>query len=141
MPDHWLRFTSGSVIGYASPKTVLLFSCILSTFVIGVGYKGTLLSMLVKKEYEHPIDTVQDLVECGLPLFIPAKTSIHSALRDDSRDSVQLIMKTRSEAYPFRGVNPPWVVESYVNSKFLSEVKPCWSISRSCSPLFWWHGN
>ena len=141
MPDHWLRFTSDSVIGYASPKTVLLFSCILSTFVIGVGYKGTLLSMLVKKEYEHPIDTVQDLVECGLPLFIPAKTSIHSALRDDSRDSVQLIMKTRSEAYPFRGVNPPWVVESYVNSKFLSEAKPCWSISRSCSPLFWWHGH
>ena len=141
MPDHWLRFTSGSDFGYASPKTVFLFSCILSTFVIGVGYKGTLLSMLVKKEYEHPIDTVQDLVECGLPLFIPAKTSIHSALRDDSRDSVQLIMKTRSEAYPFRGVNPPWVVESYVNSKFLSEAKPCWSISRSCSPLFWWHGH
>ena len=72
-----------------------------------------------KKEYEQPIDTVQDLVEDGRPLYIPSKTSIFSALRDDSRESVQLIMKARSKAYPFAGVNPPWVVESYVIIKLL----------------------
>ena len=68
-------------------------------FIISVGYKGTLLSMLVKKEYEQPIDTVQHLVEDGRPLYIAAKTSIFSALRDDSRESVQLIMKAQSKSY------------------------------------------
>ena len=72
--------------------------------------------MLVRKEYERPIDTVQDLIEYGLPMYIPARTSIYSALRDDSRESVQLLMKTQSKAYPFAGVNPTWVVESYVYS-------------------------
>ena len=78
---------------------------------MGLGYKETLLSMLVKKEYEHPIDTIKDLVEYRLPLYIPAKTSIYSALRDDSRESVQLIMKTQAKTYPFAGINPFWVEE------------------------------
>ena len=67
--------------------------------------------MLVKKEYEQPIDTIKDLVEYGLPVYIPAKTSIYSALRDDSRESVRLIMKTQAKTYPFAGVNPSWVEE------------------------------
>ena len=70
--------------------------------------------MLVKKEYERPIDTVQHLVEDGRPLYIAAKTSIFSALRDDSRESVQLIMKAQSKLYRFAGRFPLWVVESYV---------------------------
>ena len=72
--------------------------------------------MLVRKEYEDPIDTVQDLIEYGLPMYIPAQTSIYSALRDDSRESVQLLMKTQSKTYPFGGVNPTWVLEWYVYS-------------------------
>ena len=72
--------------------------------------------MLVRKEYERPIDTVQDLIEYGLPMYIPARTSIYSALRDDSRESVQLLMKTHSKTYPFAGVNPAWVMEWYVYS-------------------------
>ena len=112
VPTHLFKLTRNIRSGYTSPRAIFLLFCVLSMFIISVGYKGTLLSMLVKKEYEQPIDTVQHLVEDGRPLYIPSKTSIFSALRDDSRESVQLIMKARSKAYPFAGVNPPWVVES-----------------------------
>ena len=114
VPTHLFKLTRNIRSGYTSPRAIFLLFCVLSMFIISVGYKGTLLSMLVKKEYEQPIDTVQHLVEDGRPLYIPSKTSIFSALRDDSRESVQLIMQARSKAYPFAGVNPPWVVESYV---------------------------
>ena len=112
VPTHLFKFTHIIRIGYASPKAIFLLFCVTSLFIIGVGYKGTLLSMLVKKEYERPIDTVQHLVEDGRPLYIAAKTSIFSALRDDSRESVQLIMKAQSKLYPFAGRFPLWVVES-----------------------------
>ena len=114
VPTHLFKLTHNIRSGYASPKAIFLLSCILSMFIISAGYKGTLLSMLVKKEYEQPIDTVQHLVEDGRPLYIPSKTSIFSALRDDSRESVKLIMKSRSKAYRFAGGFPTWVVKSYV---------------------------
>ena len=114
VPNYLFKLTHNIRSGYASPKAIFLLFCVISMFVISVGYKGTLLSMLVKKEYERPIDTVQHLIEDGRPLYIAAKTSIFSALRDDSRESVQLIMKAQSKLYRFAGRFPLWVVESYV---------------------------
>ena len=114
VPTHLFKFTHIIRIGYASPKAIFLLFCVISMFIISVGYKGTLLSMLVKKDYERPIDNVQHLIEDGRPLYIAAKTSIFSALRDDSRESVKLIMKSRSKAYRFAGGFPTWVVKSYV---------------------------
>ena len=112
VPTHLFKLTRNIRSGYTSPRAIFLLFCVLSMFIISVGYKGTLLSMLVKKEYEQPIDTVQHLVEDGRPLYIPSKTSIFSALRDDSRESVQLIMKAQSKLYRFAGRFPLWVVES-----------------------------
>ena len=72
VPQYWLHFGSGS-----SARNVFLGSCLIFGFLLGFVYKEELLSMLVKKEYERPIDTLEDLIKCGLPIYLPARTSLY----------------------------------------------------------------
>ena len=72
VPHYWLHFDSGR-----SARNMFLCSCLIFGFLMGFVYKEKLLSMLVKKEYERPIDTLEDLIKCGLPIYLPARTSIY----------------------------------------------------------------
>ena len=93
-------------------KMFLVGTCLFSGLVLGYSYKGNLLSQIVKKQYEAPIDNVQGILDSGLQVYIPARTSIYHALKGDPRRDVQLFMKRQAKTYPFSGVIPPWIIES-----------------------------
>ena len=80
----------------------LLFGCI---------YKDKLVSSLVAKEHEQPIDTIQDLLDSGLTLFYPAKSGYSRALAEDPRMEVQQVMKKQASGFPFFGLAPSWVID------------------------------
>ena len=93
-------------------KTFLIGTCLSSGLVLGYSYKGNLLSQIVKKQYETPIDNVQGVLDSGLQVYIPARTSIYHALKGDPRKDVQKFMKSQAKTYPFVGVIPQWIIES-----------------------------
>ena len=79
--------------------------------ILGYCYKGILLSTLVAKDYEKPIDTVQDLLDSGRKMFYPGGTPIARSIVTDPRDEIQQVVKTNAEGFPFAGVFPLSVVE------------------------------
>ena len=99
VPQHWLHWQKGS-----QAINVATGVWLLATVVISFGYSGTLLSSLVMKEYEQPIDSVDDLIARGMPLLVPTKTMLHNALLMDPRRSVQVLMKTLAITKPYE----PW---------------------------------
>ena len=80
-------------------------------FILGYCYKEKLVSSLVAKDYEKPIDTVQDLLDSGLKMYYPGGTPFARAIATDPRDEIQQVMKNNAEGFPFSGVFPPGVIE------------------------------
>ena len=52
-------------------------------------YKSNLLASLVKKEYEQPVDTFEDLLKSDAKLFIPSGTSVPYLMSDSPRKVVR----------------------------------------------------
>ena len=82
-------------------RNILICMSLFSGLILGLLYKDKLISSLVAKEYEKPIDTIQDLLESGLTLFYPAKTGYSRALAEDSRVEIQQVMKNQASGFPF----------------------------------------
>ena len=72
-------------------RKILIFQCILLGNFLIMGYKSTLLSTLVPIHYESTIDTLSDLHQSGLPLFIAKDTILHHSFAKDPRQIMKLI--------------------------------------------------
>ena len=51
-------------------ENVIILIWMFTGFLITSGYKSVLLSTLVSIEYERPIDTIYDLLQTEMPIFI-----------------------------------------------------------------------
>ena len=60
-------------------------------FLITSAYKSVLLSTLVSIEYERPIDTVDDLIETDMPIFMERETV--QLFKFNSRNDIQELGK------------------------------------------------
>ncbi len=65
----------------ASPLSIILWLWLPMGLILSLAYRSNLLAMLVKNEYEAPIDTVDDAVASGGVLFVPEKTWPHEILK------------------------------------------------------------
>ena len=74
-------------------------------------YLSVLLSNLTRKEYEKPVDYIEDVLETDYKFCVPGGTRILGVLQKDPRDKIKTAMQTRLVAFPFRGVQPPWVID------------------------------
>ena len=105
VPRHWIK-----LLQRQNARIILICMSLFSGLVLGYCYKGTLISALVAKDLEKPIDTVQDLLDSGLTLFYPANTGYSRALAEDPREEIQQVLKNHATGFPFFGVPPTWVV-------------------------------
>ena len=92
-------------------RNILICVIIFNGFNFGNFYKATLLSSLVAREYEKPIDTTKDLLESGLTFYWPERTAIGNALLDHPAEEIKQIMKNQADRYPFFGIIPMWARE------------------------------
>ena len=73
-----------------------------------MAYKSTLLSSLVTIRYEDSINTLNDMVNSGMPLMIPRYTAPHKRIASDPRKIMMKIFNS-SHLYPFNGTVPAYV--------------------------------
>ena len=92
-------------------RNILICVIIFNGLMFGNFYKATLLSSLVAREYEKPIDTTKDLLESGLTFYYPARTAIGNALLTHPKEEIKQIMKNQADVYQFFGVIPMWARE------------------------------
>ena len=79
---------------------------------IGRFYSSQLLSSLVAKDYESPIDSIEDLLRSQLLLYVADGTVIQGVLDNHPRADVRKLMKEKGQRFPFRGLFPKYVLES-----------------------------
>ena len=92
-------------------RTILICVCLFFGFILGYCYKEKLVSSLVAKDFEKPIDTIEDLLKSGLKLYYPSGTAFARALATDPRAEIKQVMENSAEIIPWYGVPPPQVVE------------------------------
>ena len=85
-------------------------SWLIGTTFLTLCYLSVLLSNLTKKEYEKPVDFIQDALEKDYKFLVPGGTRIFEALQKDPRPKIKTAMQKHLVTYPFRGVHPPWVM-------------------------------
>ena len=64
--------------------------------------------MMIRIDYEKTIDTIDDMVQSGLPIMIPGNTQIPGLLKTDPREGIKTLKK-QVQFYNFtgRGVGQP----------------------------------
>ena len=92
--------------GFGVRKFAILQWIITSTILI-LGYKSTLLSTLIPIRYSDSINSLEDMDRSGLPLLIPKGTSIYKSMAGDKRRIVQHIFNN-SLVYQFTGTQENW---------------------------------
>ena len=91
-------------------ETIAMTSWLIGTTFLTLCYLSVLLSNLTKKEYEKPVDFIQDVLEKDYKFLVPGGTRIFEALQKDPRPKIKTAMQKHLVTYPFRGVHPPWVM-------------------------------
>ena len=95
-------------------KRVIVAMSLFTVFMFHIFYENSLESQLVAKEYEQPIDTIQDLLDSELPTYYPGKTAIAKFLVDYPSKAMNQIMKSKAEPFPFVGKIPSYVRDRLV---------------------------
>ena len=83
-------------------------------------YSDSLVSCLVAKEFEQPIDTITDLYDSGLMMNYLGNTSIGRYLENHPSKEMKHIVQYNSQPFPFNGKVPSYVRERLVISKYNS---------------------
>ena len=65
------------------------------TTILSHAYKGALLSSLTTIRYTEPIDTIDQMVESGLPFYLPRGGMLEVLAKTDRRESVMKLNKRR----------------------------------------------
>ena len=86
-------------------RKILILKWLFLGNVITMAYKSTLLSSLVTIRYESTIDTVNDLVQSGLPALIPNNTAVQYMFASDPRKEMKNVYN-RSIIF---NIEPPFV--------------------------------
>ena len=106
VPSEWMEWKKGQ---YAQVFGMAVWA--MAAVVLTSAYLSMLLSSLTIKEYEEPIDKVENVLEKGYGFLVPGGTRISLALKKDPRPAVKALMQNHLIEFPFRGFHPPWVIE------------------------------
>ena len=106
MPVNWLELKEGR---YA--EIIAMTSWLIAVTFLTLCYLSVLLSNLTRKVYEKPVDYIEDVLENDYKFCVPGGTRIFGVLQKDPRKEFKDVMQNRLVAFPFRGVQPPWVRE------------------------------
>ena len=63
--------------------------------ILSHAYKGSILSSLINISYEAPIDTIQQMVDSGLPFYVLGGTACVWVTTSDPRPSVKQLNARR----------------------------------------------
>ena len=66
-------------------------------------YKGSILSCLINIKYEEPIDTIEQMVESGLPFYVLGSSAAVWVTETDQREMVKTLNSRRFDM-PWEGV-------------------------------------
>ena len=66
-------------------------------------YKGSILSSLININYEQPIDTIEQMVESGLPFYVLGSSAAVWVTKTDQREMVKTLNARRFDM-PWEGV-------------------------------------
>ena len=92
-------------------ERIIISMSLFVTFMFEFFYSDSLLSCLVAKEFEKPIDTIEDLLHSGLTMYYPGKTAIGKYLETHTNMEMEQIRKSQAESVPFRGNIPSFATD------------------------------
>ena len=77
-------------------------------FFLAISYKSVLRAMMIRIDYDKTIDTIEDMVQSGLPIMLPENTKMPVFLKTDPREGIKTLKK-QVQFYNFtgRGVGQP----------------------------------
>ena len=126
-----------------------------ATNMLTHAYKSNLLASLVKKEYEKPVDTFEELFNSGVKVAMPGGTSVPYLMRDSPRKIVRDVYNERAyeiEYVLFRVVYSKGLFYVFLYlfkastmtlQSFGKRLRRAWSLvpSPSCSGTRSWQGR
>ena len=104
--DHYISKKSG-----AKAREVLVIIWIFSGFLLSISYKSVLRSNMIHIQYENPIDSVEDLLQTNLQVFVDGATAIAKFIAGDRRQKVIEMKKRVKHFTADSGYRPSWVSE------------------------------
>ena len=83
----------------AKSREVLLIVWLVAGFCLTILYKSTLSAELAITEYLTPIDTVEDVLQSGKPLYLYGESNYNERLHLDPRPSVRKLAENHLQLY------------------------------------------
>ena len=90
IPNQWVNRRS-----FLNSRRLLIIQWVVMAGILSWGYQGTLLSTLVAIRYDEPLDTIDQMVESGLPFGILENSAIEWLAKTDPRGKMQLLNDRR----------------------------------------------
>ena len=95
----------------AKSREVLLIVWLVAGFCITILYKSTLSAKLASTTYLTPIDTVEDVLDSGIPLYVYGTGNYDERMHNDPRASVRKLAKNHLQLYDFDSTGVPKYVQ------------------------------
>ena len=92
---------------YAKSREVLLIVWLVAGFCLTILYKSTLSAELAIKEYLTPIDSVEDVIDSGKPIYVYGKSTYDERMHSDPRANVRKLAKNHVQLYDFDSTGVP----------------------------------
>ena len=96
----WTIYMRNSFI---SSRKLLLIQWLLMANILSHIYKGSILSSLININYEQPLDTIEQMVESGLPFYVLGSSAAVWVTKTDQREMVKKLNARRFDM-PWEGV-------------------------------------
>ena len=93
----------------AKARQILLLMWLFVGLFLFQSYKSVLLANIINVDYEKTIDTIDDVLESGMPLCIPSQ-GVTDLMNTDPRESVKKLI-TVMKPFEYNGTSPHWVSE------------------------------
>ena len=104
--DHYISKKSG-----AKAREVLVIIWIFSGFLLSISYKSVLRSNMIHIQYENPIDSVEDLLQTNLQVFVDGASAMAKLIAGDQRQKMIEVNKRVKHYTAESGYRPDWVSE------------------------------
>ena len=92
-------------------REVLLIVWLVAGFCITILYKSTLSARLASPTYLTPIDTVEDVLQSGKPLYIYGGSGYDERMYSDPRASIRKLAKNHVRLYEFESTGVPKYIQ------------------------------
>ena len=76
-------------------KRLLILQWLICGTFLSLAYKSTLLSTLITIRYTEPLDTIDQMVESGLPFYVQSNSVLNWIANTDPRDSIKKLNERR----------------------------------------------